>query len=141
MSDICPFGAWPRDTLSATAFSAETEHRISKPGRLKVKTSLRFQGAGKGGFRGRPGYRNRGKPRKTRVSRGLSPPVLQDFRHDLGEFVSRMGAFLGYAGMDVGKEHKKIVVEFRRIHCEQARRQSAMRYSRAYKTQKLSPTQ
>ena len=42
--------------------------------------------------------------------------------------------------MDVGKEHKKIVVEFRRIHCEQARRQSAMRYSRAYKTQKLSPT-
>jgi len=112
---------------SATAFSAETEHRISKPGRLKVKTSLRFQGAGKGGFRGRPGYRNRGKPRKTRVSRGLSPPVLQDFRHDLGEFVSRMGAFLGYAGMDVGKEYKKIVVEFRRIR-------------RAYKTQKLSPT-
>ena len=32
-----------------------------------------------------------------------------------------MGAFLGYAGMDVGKEHKKIVVEFRRIRREQAR--------------------
>lgn len=52
-----------------------TWHRIANPKAKKVKISLRFQGAAQAGFRGAAEAETPRKPRKTALSRGLSPPA------------------------------------------------------------------